>query len=196
MLFGKGYRFYGSEKLRLTGPAGEISVGIIEDKTTRVELDRLDAMMVAPTDLKLDVIGPKGKLKNRPIHVLQRALVLPKSLHRTWGLSADSTIALQVGSIILTNVKIQDGQYIGLHLDRTDLASSGVDLKATAALRRNLKATTLDLQASSDTAIPKRLITENDVRQARLKGKKINVQPGQLVTPAARSLGKELGVFE
>lgn len=227
-LFGKGYRFRGSENVRLVGPSGEIAVGITEDKTTRLELDRLDATIinqtrtlpsppgrgaggeglhndiagpngrattrVAPTEMKIDVVGPKGKLRNVSAHVLPRTLTLPRSLHRVWGLSADSTIAIQVGSIILTDVIVHDGQSAGLHLDRTDLASSGINLQATAILRRDLKAA--NPQALAEAGIPKKLITENDVRQARRKGKKIAVQPGQLITPAARSLGKELGVLE
>ena len=184
--------------MHLVGPSGEIPVGIIEDKTTRLDLDRLDAMRattrVAPTEREIDVVGPKGKLRNVPVHVLPRTLTLPRSLHRTWGLSADSSVAVQVGSIILTDVVVQDGQSAGLHIDRTDLASSGVDLQASAILRRDLKAA--NPQASAEAGIPRKLITENDIRQARLKGKKITVQPGQLITPAARSLGKELGVLE
>jgi hypothetical protein len=37
-------------------------------------------------------------------------------------------------------------------------------------------------------------ITENDVRQARLKGRRITVMPGQKITPAALSMGRELGI--
>ena len=40
-----------------------------------------------------------------------------------------------------------------------------------------------------------RLITENDVRQARVHHQTIVVRDGQIVTPAARSLGRELGVL-
>ncbi len=40
------------------------------------------------------------------------------------------------------------------------------------------------------------VITETDVRQARLRHQRIRVEPGQVVTPAARSLAREWDVFE
>ncbi len=49
------------------------------------------------------------------------------------------------------------------------------------------------------TAAPaqnRRLITENDVRQARLKGRKIKVPAGAIITPAARDMAKAHDVFE
>jgi len=41
----------------------------------------------------------------------------------------------------------------------------------------------------------RRVITENDVRQAILRGQKIRLEPGMIVTPAARDLGKQHEVF-
>ena len=43
--------------------------------------------------------------------------------------------------------------------------------------------------------IERRVVTETDVRQARLKHRRIRLTPGQIVTPAAQTLGREAGIF-
>ncbi len=46
-----------------------------------------------------------------------------------------------------------------------------------------------------EKAPDKKLITESDVRQAKLKGLKIRLQKGMIVTPAAKDLGKAYNIF-
>jgi hypothetical protein len=45
-------------------------------------------------------------------------------------------------------------------------------------------------------AEPLPLITENDVRRARMRRERLRLAPGQLITPAARTLGRELKVLD
>jgi hypothetical protein len=193
-LFGKGYRWRGSEHVRLVGSErGDVSILAIAGARLVLEVDRLDRSVLGGGEGRL--IGPRGSIAAPPADRIERLLVLPQSLLRAWRLEIDQRVVLQVGSVIFADVTVAEGQLTGAALDRTDLLAAGVVTGATARIRRDVEADEA-VTAPDARVIPGRLITENDVRQARLRGRRVLVQTGQKITPAALSLGKELGVLD
>lgn len=187
-LFGKGYRLRGGERVKL---GSEVSLQVHAGNKALVVLDRMDRSATGTGPLRL--IGPRGVLDVPPAGLLTRRLVLPAGVRRAWRLEPAQPVALAADSLIWTNVVVAEGPAAGAVLDRVDLLAAGLNPGDFVVLRRDVPASE---PAGEATPPPKRLITENDVRQARLHGKRIAVQPGQIITPAARSLGKELGVLD
>jgi hypothetical protein len=125
---------------------------------------------------------------------MRRELVLPAGMRRAWGLEAGQSVCLQAGTVIITGVLVVEGEPAGARLDRADLLAAGLEASGTVALRRDVLAPAGPSPEAEEPA--RRLITENDVRQARLHGRRIVVRSGQILTPAARTLGRELGVLD
>lgn len=193
-LFGEGYQWRGSERVRVVGAGrGEVTVPALPGSQLLVELDRLDRGAVGGTGGL--VVGPRGSVDAASIGPMRRLLILPGSLSRPWGLVLDQTVALEVGTLIVTDVVVAEGEPAGAHLDRADVVAADLPPETGARLRRDI-ATAEAEAAPSEGLSPGRLITENDVRQARLKGRRVAVHPGQKITPAAASLGKELGILD
>ena len=141
--------------------------------------------------------GPKGALDAPAVEATPRALVLPAGLLGAWRLKAGQRVTIQAGAVAFGDVVVEEGQPAHVRLDPPDGLAAG--LAEGAAVRWN---PTLDLASPEPASKPDpkvrptgRLITENDVRQARLRNQTIVVQSGQILTPAARSLGRELGVL-
>jgi hypothetical protein len=191
-LFGKGYRLRGGERVKLA--AGELSIQIASGAVLSVVLDRLDADVAGSGTLTL--AGPRGTVGAPPAGLLVRALVLPAGLRRAWRLEAGQRVALTAGDVLWTSVAVREGEAAGAVLDRADRLAAGLSKDATVALRRDIAAHDPNPTTAGTSDASGGLITENDVRQARLHGRRIAVRPGQIVTPAARSLGKELGVLD
>lgn len=187
-LFGRGYRWRGTERVRLGGGP---TIPARRGDEPALLLDRLDATGL---DGSLRLVGPRGSIEAPRPRPVPRELVLPAALRRAWGLEVRQQVAVEVGAIIVTGVGVVDGDPAGVRLDRVDLLAAGTGEDATARLRRDVAAPAGSAEEESPPLA--RLITENDVRQARLHGRRIVVRPGQILTPAARSLGRELGVLE
>ena len=196
-LFGKGYALTGAERIAAGRSARrEVQVLVEPGNTTRLVLDALDrhALGEGPP---LRLRGPKGALDAPAVETIRRALVLPAGLLGAWRLKAGQRVTIQAGAVAFGDVIVEEGQPAHVRLGPADGLAAGIG--EGAAVRWN---PALDLGApepapASDPKVRPtgRLITENDVRQARLRNQTIVVQNGQILTPAARSLGRELGVL-
>jgi hypothetical protein len=187
-LFGRGYRWRGSERVRL---GNGTSVAAAPGDVLRLTLDRIDAAAAAGP---LRLVGPRGSIDAPQPRVMRRELVLPAGMRRAWGLEAGQSVCLQAGTVIITGVLVVEGEPAGARLDRADLLAAGLEASGTVALRRDVLPPAGPSPEAEEPA--RRLITENDVRQARLHGRRIVVRSGQILTPAARTLGRELGVLD
>lgn len=197
-LFGAGYALRGSESVRVvrsgrrevrvpaeSGPEVSLALGAIER----------DALGEGPP---LRLVGPVGSIAAPAPSAVVRVLRLPAALARAWGLALSQPVTVQAGAVAFGDVVVEEGAgYVAL--DHADLLAARLSEGDTVCWRPQL---TLDLPKPTPEAAPPnvratgRLITENDVRQARLRGQQIIVGPGHLITPAARSLGRELGVLD
>jgi hypothetical protein len=188
-LFGKGYRLRGTERVRVVAAGrAEVSLPAEASAASALWLDALDRDALGPLPLRL--AGPAGSLPAPAPLPLARRLVLPGPVLRAWGLEEGGRATVEVGGLALPVT----GAGAGVHLCRAARALAG---EGPARLRRDLD---LGRPPEAEPSAPGlrpagRLITETDVRQARLRGQRIEVGAGQLLTPAARSLGRELGVL-
>lgn len=196
-LFGRGYKLRGSESvLVVRGGQRQVRVPISAGSSLLLVLDALDRNTLGDGS-PLRLVGPAGSVAATMPKPVVRALRLPDGLLRAWGLKMGQTVIVQAGPIAFGDVVVEEGDG-HVRLDRADALAAGLRAGDTVRWRPQL---TLDLPKpkpaaeSSNVRTTGRLITENDVRQARLKGQRIVVGPGHLITPAARSLGRELGVL-
>ena len=156
----------------------------------RLDLDATDA---APPASGLRLQGPGGAVDAPAPAPVRSRLVLPDGLRRAWGVADRATVAL--GPVAL-GVPVESGPEPHLAVERALWLGAGrpetarwlpaVDLAPPAPPEADDRVRTVD----------RGVVTETDVRQARLRRQTIRLRPGQIVTPAARSLGREWGVFE
>ena len=196
-LFGSGYKLRGSESvLVVRGGQRQVRISVEAGTQRGLLLDALDRDTLGEGP-PLRLVGPAGSVAAPTPTRVTRALRLPDGLLRAWGLKTGQIVTVQAGAVAFGDVLIEKGDG-HVRLDRADALAAGLREGDTVRWRPQL---TLDLpkptpaDAPSNVRTTGRLITENDVRQARLKGQRIVVGPGHLITPAARSLGRELGVL-
>ena len=157
-----------------------------------LHLDALDlAALAAPEGVRLQ--GPVGAVAAPPPTAVQSRLVVPAGLRRAWNVGATATIGL---GAVAASVPVVDGADGALEAERTLWTAAGQPETA-----RWLPAVDLALPRVPEAddrvrVVERRVITETDVRQARLHRTRIRVTPGQVVTPAARSLAREWDVFQ
>ncbi|WP_143537288.1 hypothetical protein [Rubrivirga sp. SAORIC476] len=137
--------------------------------------------------------GPVGAIGPVTAKSVRSRLVLPDGLRRAWGIGDVATVGLgplAVGLPVETGpeVRIEAERALWLAADRPETARwmPGVNL-APAPSEPDAEAGVV--------VIERRVVTETDVRQARLKHRRIRLTPGQIVTPAAQTLGREAGIF-
>ena len=137
----------------------------------------------------MGAVGPveAGRVSSR--------LVLPDGLRRAWGVGETATVGL--GPVALA-VDVASGPEAAVELERALWLGAGRPETARWLPGVELAAPTPEREAADDGAltIARRVVTETDVRQARTKHCRIRLTPGQIVTPAARSLAAEWDVFE
>lgn len=193
------------EGIRVVGPArGQTQLEISKTDAYRLGLDppvRYSGDLTGTPGVRL--CGPAGEIEldcgviipQRHIHMSprdaaefgvrdrERVFVAPIE-------SAAITPDCEPRSIIFGNVLIRvDPTFVlDYHID--------VDEANAAGLRSGDHVYLIKKGKQSQPLNSKRLITENNVRQAILQGRKIAVPPGAIVTPAARDLAKAHGVFE
>ena len=195
-LFGKGTTLRGSEQAYVSRGGGrEIAVAVAVAQAPRLLLDALDRAALGDGS-PLRVRGPLGSVTAPPVESVNRVLALPAGLLRSWRLEVGQRITIQAGTVAFGDIVVEEGDG-SVRLDRADALAARLEEGDTVRWNRDL---TLTLPSPPADTSPKvratgRLITENDVRQARLRGQHILLGPGHLVTPAARSLGRELGVL-
>ncbi|PAP78483.1 hypothetical protein [Rubrivirga marina] len=185
-LFGAGARLRPSatvEVVRLGEVVGRVPVAAGDALRLRVDAA---TEVSGPVHLR----GPAGALAVDAEAVRSR-LVLPDGLRRAWGVG--ETAVLGLGPVALAVpvasgpdavVEIERTLWLGAGRPETARWLSGVDLAPPAPE-----------PADGPLVIERRVVTETDVRQARLKHRRIRLTPGQIVTPAAQTLAREAGVF-
>lgn len=197
VLFGKGYALTGTERIAAGRSAQrEVQVRVEPGNTTRLVLDALDRHTLGDGP-PLRLRGPKGSLDAPTVETIRRALVLPAGLLGAWRLQAGQRVTVQAGAVAFGDVMVEEGQPAHVRLGPADGLAAGIGEGATVRWNPGLDLSVPERVPSADPKVRPtgRLITENDVRQARLRNQTIVVQSGQILTPAARSLGRELGVL-
>ena len=196
-LFGAKHALRGSEHVFATRIGrGEVRVPIMAGTERRLVLDALDrdALGDGPP---LRLRGPAGSVDAPPPTPVRRALRLPVALVKAWGLTTGQVITVQAGAVAFGDVVVEEGEG-HVRLGRTDALAAGLREGDTVRWNRELQLaappSTPD-KTTPDVRTTGRLITENDVRQARLRGQQIVVRPDHIITPAAHSLGRELGIL-
>lgn len=196
-LFGPKYALRGSESvLVVRGGQREVRVSAAAGTQRGLRLDALDRNTLGEGP-PLRLVGPAGSIAAPTPMPITRALRLPEGLLRAWGLQTEQIVTVQAGGVAFGDVAVENGDG-HVQLDRADVFAAGIREGDTVRWHPQL---TLKPPAPASSAEPSnirptgRLVTENDVRQARLKGQRIVIGPGHLITPAARSLGRELGVL-
>lgn len=192
-LFGKGYRLTGSERIGLSRLGREAGPVPVAAGPLALTLDRPTCAALGGTD-GLRLVGPCGNLAAPRTTSAVSRVVLPSGLRSAWGVPACATVAL---GDLAARLPVEDGPAAAVHLDRALWTAAGepavarwlpgVDWPAADAPETKLTET--------EAVVPRRVVTENDVRQARLHHRQITLAPGQIVTPAAQSLAREWGVF-
>ncbi|MEM1117750.1 MAG: hypothetical protein AAF845_20280 [Bacteroidota bacterium] len=157
-----------------------------------VRLDAVDAEAVG-TRPGLRLRGPVGALTAPTPAPVQNRLVLPDALRRAWNVPEVATLGLGQFAVATS---VASGPEAVAEVDRALWLAAGrpeaarwlpgVDLAPPAAPVRDDRTVTID----------RRVVTETDVRQARLRRQRIRLGAGQIVTPAAQSLAREWGVIE
>ena len=187
-LFGAPLR--GTERVRLVR-LGHVAatVPVVAGPTLRVVLD-------ASLDVKaggLRLAGSVGAVAAPAPETVAARLVLPAGTARAWGVGAVAVVAL--GSVAV-RVAVVAGADACVDVDRALWIAAGRPATARWLPQTDWQPDAAPPEPDAALVVPRRVVTETDVRQARLRHRTIRVAPGQLVTPAAASLAREWGVFE
>ncbi|HEX8298311.1 MAG TPA: hypothetical protein VF594_04055 [Rubricoccaceae bacterium] len=153
----------------------------------------LGADVDTPAD-GLRLAGPVGAASVAEVSPVRSHLVLPAGLSRAWGVGAVAVVSL--GSVAV-RVPVEAGLDTGLSVDRALWLSAG--RPATARWLPQTDWAEETPEGVPDTGaliVPRRVVTETDVRQARTRHRTIRLTTGQIVTPAAATLAREWNVFE
>ena len=193
-LYGKGYRLAGSERVGLSRLGRTLAHLPVTPGPTSIRLDGpLRAALDGLNGLRL--VGPCGSAAAPPASSVVSRLVLPTGLRAAWGVPAVATLAL---GDLAVQVPVAEGPVPTVELDRGLWHAASEP--ATAQWLPSVQWASLgapELAPETDASVvTRRVVTENDVRQARLRHRKIRLSPGQVVTPAAQSLAREWGVFD
>ncbi len=193
-LFGSSYRFRGTERLEIY-QAGRVRgiVAIQQGETPALFLDPRTFRSLH-TELPVRLKGPAGAISIANIGLLPRHLRLPPAIQKAWDIPSESYVTIQVGEVHFTHVPVLSGNTLRFELCETDALAARYWEHGTGQLLRISE--DRPSSSASFSPPPKRLITETDIRRARMEHRTIRLQPGQLITPSARMLGRELGVLE
>lgn len=193
-LFGKGATLNAGARVEVVR-LGEalVTVPVEAGAALALRLDATDAEAVGRAD-GLRLRGSVGAVSSpAPASVTPR-LVLPDGLRRAWGVPDVVTLGF---SCVAITADVASGPEAAAEVDRALWLAAGrpeaarwmpaVDLAVPEARpERDERVVT----------VARRVVTETDVRQARLRHKRIRLGAGQIVTPAAQTLGREWDVFE
>ncbi|WP_420456573.1 hypothetical protein [Rubrivirga sp.] len=139
--------------------------------------------------------GPAGAVGPMTAQPVRSRFVLPDGLRRAWSVGERATVGL--GAVAVA-VPVEAGTEAVVEVERALWLAAGRPETARWLPAVDL-ASPADDPADADPTDPlvidRRVVTETDVRQARLKHRRIQLAPGQIVTPAAQSLAREAGVF-
>lgn len=193
-LFGRGYALRGTERVRLVRLGRDAGCAGVSAGPLRTCLDRLTLDRLGGRD-GVRLVGPAGAVAAGDVAEVRHRLVLPAGLRRAWGVGETATVGL---GTVAVHVAVADGTGAGVEVERTLWLAAGAPSTARwlPGVAWTQETTAEAPEADGPARIPRRVVTETDVRQARLRGQRIRLTPGQVVTPAARSLAREWDVFE
>jgi len=193
------------ERVRVVGPArGQTQVEVSRSDAYRLGIDppvRYSSDLAGSSGIKL--IGPAGEIDlPEGIIVPQRHIHMSPRDASEFGVRDRERVfvaPVQAGpvdpgceprTLIFANVliRVDESFVLDFHID--------VDEANAAGLKTGDHVYIVRKDAQAQPIRSKRLITENDVRQAILNKRKIAVPAGAIVTPAARDLARAHGVFE
>jgi hypothetical protein len=142
----------------------------------------------------LRLCGPVGNVDAPAPEPVAARLVLPAGLVRAWGVGERAAVA--VGGVAV-RASVEAGAVAGIEVDRAVWIAAGRPATARWLPGMEWEDEVRPEPADATTlVVPRRVVTETDVRQAKLRRLTIRIAPGQVVTPAAQSLAREWGVFE
>jgi hypothetical protein len=194
-LFGAGYRLRGPERVEIV-QLGRVraTVAVGAGTALRLVLDALDREGM--TDAPVRLAGPKGAVTAPAPEAVAPRLGLPAGLRSAWGLAEGASVSVRIGPLALTGVTVADGDAPGVWVDRAVVLAAGSP--GTARWLPEGMIPEPGSEEPGDDAAPPfpRVVTENDVRRARMRRETIRLVPGQKITPAARALGRELKVLD
>jgi len=186
--FGKGAVLRPSavlEVVRLGEVVGRVAVAA--GTTLTLHTDTVDGI-----EGEVMLRGPLGAVGPVSAAPIRSRLVLPDGLRRAWGVGERAVV--EVGGVAV-GLAVEAGPEAGVEMERALWLGAGRPETARWLPGVDL-APPVAPEAEGPLVIDRRVVTETDVRQARLKHRRIRLTPGQIVTPAAQSLGREAGVFE
>ena len=190
-LFGARHALRGTERVAVVR-LGAVVARVPAEAGPSLGLD-LDAFDAAPPGSGLRLQGPVGAVDAPEPAPVRSRLVLPDGVRRAWGVPDRATVAL--GAVALS-VPVEGGAEPHVAVDRALWRGAGRPETARWLPAVDLAPPAPPPDADRAHTVERGVVTETDVRQARLHRRTIRVRPGQIVTPAARSLGREWGVFE
>lgn len=195
-LFGRGYTLRGAEQVALARLGRVAGPAAVSSGAPRVAVDAATAERLGGLD-GVRLVGPCGSLAASGVALVAPHLRLPAGLRRAWGVPDEATVAL---GLVALSLAVEEGPEASLRVDRALWLACGQPATARWLPGVNWAADPSVTEASerdaSITVVARRVVTETDVRQARLRGRRIRLAPGQVVTPAAQSLAREWSVFE
>ena len=193
-LFGASATLRGTERIALVHLGQtRAHIGVRPGSDLTLQIDALDASsMERSSGLRLQ--GPVGVIDAPSPQPVQSRLSIPEGLKAAWRMGDTATVGL---ASIALQVLVGAGSELMLSVDRALWLGAGSP-ETARWLPQTSWTTTPDREPESDpriAVIAGRVVTETDVRQARLRRQRIRLAPGQIVTPAARSLAREWDVF-
>ncbi len=197
-LFGKGATLRETARVSLVQNGREIGqIAVVPGASlpggvpsgVAVSLDQTDAVRGS-----VKAQGPVGVIGPVAAEPVQSRLVLPDGLRRAWGVGERATLGLGAVAVSVSAAsgaeavaEIERALWLGAGRPQTARWLPGVDWAREAEAEK---------RDDGALVIARRVVTETDVRQARTRRRRIRLGPGQIVTPAARSLADEWDVFE
>lgn len=205
------------ETLEVIGPKGTIrNIRIVGPARgqTQLEISRSDAYGLGinpPVRYSGDLAGSAGARIKGPVGELnlKQGIIIPqRHIHmnsrdaREFGVRDRQRVFVapvvegeldpgcEPRHTIFANVliRVDESFVLDFHIDLDEANGSGLKTGDHVYIIRK--------DTNAQPVGSRRLITENDVRQALLKGRKIRVPEGAIVTPAARDLAKAHAIFE
>ena len=188
-LFGAGAAMRATARVGLVRSGEEVArVAASPGAALAVVLDKTQSV-----DGPVRIQGPVGASGLVEPTAVRSRLVLPDGLRRAWNVPDPATLAL---GAVAVQVEVARGPDAVAEVERAVWLGAG--RPHAARWLPGLALTEPDRQPAGDgghVRIDRRVVTETDVRQARLARRRIELAAGQIVTPAARSLAREWRVF-
>jgi hypothetical protein len=196
-LFGDRYALRGTERVDVVRLGRVLAqVPVRSASAPALALDAVDAAHVERAD-GLRLQGPAGSADAPAPTRVRSRLVLSGGLRRAWGVGERATLGL--GPLALV-VEVDAGAEAAARVERAAWLAAGRPETARwlpdVALAEPAASGSGVAEPAGPYRVPRRVVTETDVRQARLHRRTIRVGPDQVVTPAALSLGREWGVLD